>query len=296
MKKKFVLIMLVLSSGVTVNGQFHVPKKELADLVTSKTLVVRLLDDDKLTKVGSGFNTLLEEYVRKYWKSNTNIKFASGDEADKLFEDGSVALLKTYEGSVKAGNVVYKSVQWFVLKVKNEKGKAKAVMSVSHGAGEFTVVDMRFIIEQFNRYVEAGKKELTVKDVFNVEKNLALLKKRTFLIPEEGIEISPEEAKSCYGLKSKIVKYDYIKNVLDEEKEGYLYLISGISARKSSPMIFLVDSKDHMVVGIMSLGGVHVYLRTGETTSKKMFSWTPTGLKCVHLKGFRQKFAQKMNN
>jgi hypothetical protein len=287
MKTKALFFLLFVFVAHSAMAQFKVPKQKNALKVNDRILLVRIsyVSDEKFKKWYKddqerikrhkaridGYNNMVKEMMPKYWKSNKDIRFMTQEEINPLMKKDedkyAVFYQRTATRTVHGNHDTEYDVVEYALCLGDDDD---AVFAVAYPDDRSSAVDMRFVIHQFNKYIEAGCKDLSDKDtsLYDVDKNVEVLKNKTLLLPEYELKIEKSEIKDAYPYRYKVIETPAeIETAVENSDPSIIYPSFIWSERKNFYMFILVDAATHDIVSITGTGGVFVSVTGGNPTS-----------------------------
>ena len=322
MKKLFTLFALVVIYA-NAYAQFEVPKQKDAISLKSRTLLVKLksVDDDYIKrnfkkdpeggedyrKRAEAFNETLKQYISKYWKLNTTIEFKTFEEINALLkqDEDKYAVLRFGYTTKIIRSTMNREMEVYSCGV-TLGDKDKEMFSVSFPNSQISEADLIFIIHQFNKYVEAGVKDLSDRDtsLYNPEKNLGILEKKTLYMTKESLALEESEIKTSYPYPYKLVASGDIEDAVKKGDENVAYPSVIWSDRKVNYVYVLIDAATSDVLSVAGMGGFEfAFVGKDEAKSDQfkkvyfpIFSFrSRIEIKSSHLKYWVSKGAMKFN-
>ena len=245
---KYILsICLLLSLAGIAKAQVHVAFQEDCQKAIQRELLVKIYDPEAKNFKGwseeeiadykayiSDYNELVKLSFKKYWKAHSQPLFKTPQEINVLVKEGgdkyAVFTYVPFESSnVKcasdADNNPYKYSIYLT-----KKGKMLLYSAVSFSVAKAeTEMEFKFLLRNMNKYLlaTAEGKEYRDTSLYDMDKNLQILKQKTLLFDEAMLnmeKVTKEQAAKTYRYKLEFSSPDEIYKAIEREDSTVLFL------------------------------------------------------------------------
>lgn len=235
---------------------------ELKVLSTTNTSDVSTTSKEDLKIFFDTYNKSVQEFLPMNWTlTNGDIEFKSPEEIDKMANEDLNNYVLFHSGWLKKTSQAQGSFLMYSFNIDyfNAKGKRVNIFEVAYIPDDLiTGADIVFISKVIKNHIKASETCKKYPEYFDVEKNIALIGKKTLLLDNQFTELSLVEAKDAYEGKIEIVSPERIATEIENGSEDFTFIKLIWSNTKGYAMYDVFDTKDCNILSCIGTGGLKV--------------------------------------
>ncbi len=218
---------------------FDISKKEEKRLKRKK-LYDEVVEENKI------WNAFLKKMITEEYPEYKNVNYIYTSEYDKFIKERHKnALLLSFvytTDEFKSGNFI-KDYSYKRLKLIDVENK-KVIAWINLFREEPLNLEYKTILIAFKEYIQyirEGEEAKYFENVLNQE-GTKEIRKTTLLIPEESTGLTKSEIKELYPFPFKILNYDGINKIIENNKTGYAVITANRLSKKNRKYTYRITN------------------------------------------------------